>query len=60
MYIVQRPILSLLNFVVYTVDVSSIKIAKKVFVTFDNIFHAYLMSWLKKNAKKKFFTVAFF
>ena len=34
--------------------------SQKVFVTFDNIFHAYLMSWLKKNAKKKIFTVAFF
>ena len=48
---VQRPILSLLNFVVYTVGFYSIKIAKKVFVTFDNI-HAYLMSGLKKYEKK--------
>ena len=28
----------------------SIEIAKKVFVIFDNVFHAYLMSGLKKNA----------
>jgi hypothetical protein len=27
---------------------------KKVFVTFDNVFHTYLMSGLKKYAKKKF------
>ena len=33
-------------------------VAKKVFVTFDNDFHAYLMSGLKKYAK--IITVAFF
>ena len=38
-----------------TVGFQSIEIAKKVFLTFDNIFHAYLMSRLKKNAKKIFF-----
>ena len=37
---------------------SSIEIAKKVFVTFDSVFHAYLMSGLKKYEKK--ITVAFF
>ena len=43
-----------------TVGFQSIEIAKKVFVIFDNVFHAYLMSRLKKNAKIFFFTVAFF
>ena len=43
-----------------TVGFQSIEIAKKVFPTFDNVFHAYLMRGLKKYAKKIFFTVAFF
>ena len=42
-----------------TVGFYSIEIAKKVYVTFDNVFHAYLMSGLKKYANF-FFTVAFF
>ena len=43
-----------------TVGFQSIEIAKKVFVTFDNVFHAYLMSGLKKYANIFFFTMAFF
>ena len=43
-----------------TVGFSSIEIAKKVFVTLDNVFHVYLMSGLKKCAKKKDFDGVFF
>ena len=44
----------------FTVGFLSTEIAKKVFVTFDNVFQSYLMSGLKKYAKIFFFTVAFF
>ena len=37
-----------------TVCFQSIEIGKKFFLTFDNVFHVYLMSGLQKNAKKKF------
>ena len=47
------------NFLGLKSPLTSIEIAKKFFVTFDNVFHAYLMSGLKKY-EQKFFTVAFF
>ena len=46
--------------ILVTVGFQSIEIAKKVFVTFDTVFHIYLMSGLKKYAKKFFFMVSFF
>ena len=42
------------------VGFQSIEVAKKVFVTFDNVFHAYLMSRLEKNEKKKIHGGLFF
>ena len=41
------------NFCTYnTVGFQSIEIAKKVFLTFDNVFHVYLMRGFQKYAKK--------
>ena len=37
--------------VTYTVGSWSIEIAKKVFVTFDNVFHVYLMRGFQKYAR---------
>ena len=42
-----------------TVGFQSIEIAKKVFVKFDNVFHAYLMRGFQKYGRNCILTVAF-
>ena len=43
----------------HTVGFYSIEIAKKVFLTFDNVFHAYFMRGFQKYGRNWILTVAF-